>query len=143
MKLAIGYWPIIVDGQEKAAETKEESKQAFKELRDILLKESDWMFSVDSPLTDEQKAEWTTWRTYLRDLPSTWTTRTTFTKGLEITDPPLAYRPSTWANVEIETIEAQIAASKAAYDAQKAAELAEHEAAHAAWELENNPNTSS
>ena len=37
--------------------------------RDTLLKESDWALASDSPLTDEQKTEATTYRQALRDLP--------------------------------------------------------------------------
>ena len=39
--------------------------------RNELLKESDWTQAVDSPLPDSKKAEWTTYRQALRDLPST------------------------------------------------------------------------
>ena len=37
--------------------------------RDIALKNSDWALASDSPLTDEQKTEATTYRQALRDLP--------------------------------------------------------------------------
>ena len=37
--------------------------------RDRLLVESDWTQSPDSPLTDEKKKEWATYRQSLRDLP--------------------------------------------------------------------------
>lgn len=36
--------------------------------RDIALKDSDWALGSDSPLTDEQKTEATTYRQALRDL---------------------------------------------------------------------------
>jgi hypothetical protein len=39
--------------------------------RTYLLRESDWTQTADSPLTDEKKAEWATYRQTLRDLPST------------------------------------------------------------------------
>lgn len=38
--------------------------------RDLLLKECDWTQGADSPLSDEKKAEWATYRQALRDLPS-------------------------------------------------------------------------
>tara|TARA_B100001093_G_scaffold510803_1_gene577360 strand:- start:1436 stop:1720 length:285 start_codon:yes stop_codon:yes gene_type:complete len=38
--------------------------------RDNLLAESDWTQAVDSPLTDEKKAEWVTYRAALRNLPT-------------------------------------------------------------------------
>ena len=37
--------------------------------RNTLLVESDWTQYVDSPLSDEAKAEWVTYRESLRDLP--------------------------------------------------------------------------
>ena len=37
--------------------------------RNTLLTESDWTQYNDSPLTDEAKAEWVTYRESLRDLP--------------------------------------------------------------------------
>ena len=39
--------------------------------RAIKLIESDWTQATDSPLTDEVKASWTTYRQQLRDLPAT------------------------------------------------------------------------
>ena len=37
--------------------------------RTALLKESDWTLMPDSPLSDEKKKEWATYRQSLRDLP--------------------------------------------------------------------------
>lgn len=42
--------------------------------RDRLLTESDWTQSPDSPLTDEKKTEWATYRTSLRNLTNGLTT---------------------------------------------------------------------
>ncbi len=39
--------------------------------RNSLLIQSDWTQIADSPLTDEKKAEWATYRQELRDFPST------------------------------------------------------------------------
>lgn len=60
---------------------------AFRHSRNILLSESDWTQAVDSPLTDEQKAEWATYRQTLRDLPSTLETYDEIT-GVEWPDTP-------------------------------------------------------
>lgn len=38
--------------------------------RNVLLGRSDWTQAVDSPLTDEQKQSWRTYRQALRDLPA-------------------------------------------------------------------------
>ena len=46
----------------------------FEELRlerNKLLAQSDWTQANDSPLTDSKKVEWASYRTLLRDLPST------------------------------------------------------------------------
>lgn len=41
-----------------------------REQRDLLLQQSDWTQSNDSPLSSEQKQEWAAYRQALRDLPS-------------------------------------------------------------------------
>ncbi|MBO59915.1 MAG: hypothetical protein CL440_06895 [Acidimicrobiaceae bacterium] len=46
--------------------------------RNALLIESDWTQMADSPLTDEKKAEWATYRQELRDFPSTATKQSEF-----------------------------------------------------------------
>ena len=42
----------------------------FREKRNRKLKASDWTQMEDSPLSDSKKAEWATYRTQLRNLPS-------------------------------------------------------------------------
>lgn len=42
----------------------------FRRQRDALLANTDWTQSPDSPLTDDQKASWRTYRQALRDLPA-------------------------------------------------------------------------
>ena len=63
------YVEIEVDNQENpnALNNKKKNKR---NKRNILLKETDWAFVSDSPLTDEQKTEATTYRQALRDLPA-------------------------------------------------------------------------
>jgi len=39
--------------------------------RNILLAKSDWTQANDSPLSNDKKIEWASYRTLLRDLPST------------------------------------------------------------------------
>jgi len=43
---------------------------AHREQRNALLAASDWTQANDSPLAAEKKVEWATYRTALRDLPS-------------------------------------------------------------------------
>ncbi len=72
----------LVDG-ERIELTKEEIKELddiaaeadldftfTRSLRNGKLGECDWTQMTDSPLTDEKKAEWATYRQELRDLPS-------------------------------------------------------------------------
>tara|TARA_S200002703_G_scaffold138427_1_gene128615 strand:- start:826 stop:1227 length:402 start_codon:yes stop_codon:yes gene_type:complete len=61
--------------------------EAFRHTRNVLLSESDWTQAVDSPLTNEQKAEWVTYRQILRDLPGTLETFDEIT-GIEWPDKP-------------------------------------------------------
>ena len=42
----------------------------LRKIRNALLRESDWTQVNDSPLTDEQKQAWATYRQILRDLPA-------------------------------------------------------------------------
>lgn len=42
----------------------------LRQYRNISLLESDWTQTLDAPLTDSKKAEWSTYRQQLRDLPS-------------------------------------------------------------------------
>ncbi len=44
---------------------------ALRNVRDILLRESDWTQFTDSPLSESKKNEWKTYRQSLRDLPAT------------------------------------------------------------------------
>lgn len=39
-------------------------------MKNRLLSESDWTALIDSPLTEEKKTEWATYRQALRDLPA-------------------------------------------------------------------------
>ena len=50
--------------------TLEDEKSSFRKVRDNLLQKSDWTLSTDSPLTNSQKTEVTTYRQTLRDLPA-------------------------------------------------------------------------
>ena len=42
-------------------------------IRKTLLQESDWTQASDSPLSNDKKAEWATYRQQLRDLPNNYT----------------------------------------------------------------------
>ena len=55
--------------------------------RQLLLSESDWTQTADSPLSDSKKAEWATYRQKLRDLPTTYSGETDGTKIIFPTPP--------------------------------------------------------
>jgi len=62
----------IADIQELQSSTTREARvaQSMRSERNTLLAASDWTQANDSPLTDEAKASWVTYRTALRNLPN-------------------------------------------------------------------------
>ena len=54
------------------------TSQQIRNKRLYLLQDCDWTVVVDSPLSDEKKAEWSTYRQALRDLPSQYTDEDNF-----------------------------------------------------------------
>jgi len=46
------------------------AKENLEKKRDIKLKKCDWTQATDSPLSDEKKAEWATYRQAVRDVPA-------------------------------------------------------------------------
>ena len=51
------------------AEIKKQKLSGIRSKRDTLLVASDWTQFIDSPLTDEKKKDWQTYRQALRDMP--------------------------------------------------------------------------
>lgn len=67
-------WQLVdMNDEEKAAEDASAASQA-RARRNFMLSQSDWTRLDDTPLTDEQKAAWATYRQALRDI----TTQTGF-----------------------------------------------------------------
>ena len=54
----------------EAPEIAEDYKNQVRQQRNALLAASDWTQANDSPLANDKKIEWATYRTALRDLPS-------------------------------------------------------------------------
>ena len=50
----------------------EEPKNELRKIRNRALTRTDWTQATDAPLTDEQKAEWRTYRTALRNITDTY-----------------------------------------------------------------------
>lgn len=99
MKLAISRW-VYSDGvTEKQPETIQELDWCMRDLREVLLKESDWTVGVDSPLSQSVKDEWIAWRQWMRDITQH-ITITDVVEYVEILDPPVSGRPKSWVNVE-------------------------------------------
>jgi len=55
---------------EEAAEAVEDLKKSNRQKRNDLLAASDWTQANDSPLANDKKIEWASYRTALRNLPS-------------------------------------------------------------------------
>jgi len=64
---------VVVDGalQSVASETPEYT-QWMRNRRNLLLTQCDWTQAVDSPLSDSVKSQWQTYRTALRNLPTSY-----------------------------------------------------------------------
>lgn len=97
MILQLHGYPLTVDNIDLGASTPTHYEYVAKLMRWILLNESDWVMLPDSPLTDSERQEWVQWRQYLRDLGGIFSQE--LGETLEITDPPVSYRPATWINL--------------------------------------------
>lgn len=97
MILQLHGYPINVDGVELGACNSTHYSYVVKLMRWMLLNESDWVMLPDSPLSDSDRQDWKQWRQYLRDLGDTFNQE--LGETLEITDPPVNYRPETWVNL--------------------------------------------
>ena len=62
-------WMPFVSAEDRAQEALDEVASDNRDTRNQLLSDSDWTQMPDSPLTDEAKALWLTYRTSLRNLP--------------------------------------------------------------------------
>ena len=73
-------------------------KIALRDIRDVLLKESDWIQNSDSQIPQETKQEWLDYRQLLRDFPSS-LDGSVLGSVVEFPEPPVLYRPRTWVNL--------------------------------------------
>ena len=100
MQILLNGYPYVdfTTGIETIADTSEKKFQAMKFLRDILLKECDWIMVSDSPFSDDVKSEWAVWRQWMRDI----TIHCPVVTGdfVEVPDPPIVGRPASWVNVD-------------------------------------------
>jgi hypothetical protein len=97
MLIQIYGWTLSTTGL--GAQTQEELAQALREMRDVLLKESDWTQMPDCPLSEEIKNDWRIWRQEMRDITSTVSYPLENTIQLPVT--PEAGRPLSWGNWDL------------------------------------------
>jgi len=97
MLIQIYGWPLGTT--DKSAITQEELVQALREMRDVLLKESDWTQMPDCPISEEIKNDWRIWRQAMRDITSTVSYPLENTIQLPVT--PEAGRPVSWNNWDL------------------------------------------
>jgi hypothetical protein len=61
-------WSVFQKEQEQVDQENEAQAEAVRSQRNNLLAKSDWTVLADSPLTEEQRTEWVTYRQALRDI---------------------------------------------------------------------------
>lgn len=89
-----------MDSTDTPATSQEELLTALREMRDVLLKESDWTQVPDNTLSEEIKNDWRIWRQGLRDITNTCPTPIPYVVDLGAT--PSVGRPKTWDNWDID-----------------------------------------
>jgi len=99
MLIQLYYWPLGATGE--PATTQEELLMALREMRDVLLKESDWTQMSDCPLSEEIKNDWRIWRQEMRDITSL--VSLPLENTLQLPIPPVTGRPSSWNNWDLNT----------------------------------------
>lgn len=97
MLIQIYCWALNTTNEQ--AKTQEQLVQALREMRDVLLKESDWTQMPDCPLSEEIKNDWRIWRQEMRDITSTVSYPLENTVQLPI--PPETGRPLSWNNWDL------------------------------------------
>lgn len=97
MLIQLYCWPLLSNNE--PAKTQEQLAQALREMRQVLLNESDWTQMQDCPLSEEIKNDWRIWRQEMRDITSTVSTPLQNTIQLPI--PPESGRPLSWDNWDL------------------------------------------
>ena len=77
---------------------------ALRDIRDVLLRESDWTQNNDCQIPQEIKQEWLDYRQQLRDFPSSFS-GSVLGSVVEFPEPPVLYRPRTWVNLIVQESE--------------------------------------
>lgn len=100
MKIRLENWLIgfTPDREPIIAIDQDGFKIALRDMRDVLLKESDWIQNSDCQIPQETKQEWLDYRQQLRDFPSS-LSGSVLDSVVEFPEPPVLYRPRTWVNL--------------------------------------------
>ncbi len=99
MKLNIYNWPYV-DIESPGGRhpvTADELMYTMKDIREVMLKESDWTVGNDSPLSESDRQSWIEWRQWMRDISAHCSPREG-DKWVEIPNPPRS-APKSWINV--------------------------------------------
>ncbi len=99
MKLNIYNWPYV-DIESPGGRhpvTADELMYTMKDIREVMLKESDWTVGNDSPLSESDRQSWIEWRQWMRDISAHCSPREG-DKWVEIPNPPRS-SPKSWINV--------------------------------------------
>ena len=99
MLIQLYGYPLCSTGE--PAITQEELLQGLREMRDVLLKESDWTQMPDCPLSEEIKNDWRIWRQDMRDITSF--IPAILENTIELPIPPETGRPQSWDNWDLNT----------------------------------------
>lgn len=98
MRLQLYGWPK--NDMSGISQTQEELMAALREMRDVLLRECDWIMLPDCQLSQELIDQWKLWRQYMRDLPSL--ADNPLPNTIQFNDPPEDGRPKSWDNWDLE-----------------------------------------
>ena len=94
MILPLDCVPLGIDydnGGYIVATTHEEFLTVLRQHRNVMLAQTDWRIYNDSPLSEEEKAEWIAYRAYLRNLTDN--LPDVLGPSIEIQDPPTSGGP--------------------------------------------------
>jgi len=97
MLIQIYGYPLDTTGE--PATTQEELVMALRQMRQVLLGESDWTQMPDCPLSEEIKNDWRIWRQEMRDITSM--VSLPLENTIELPIPPIAGRPTSWDNWDL------------------------------------------
>lgn len=101
MRIRIYGWEITQPfGASRPAVIQEDLLQALRDMRDVLLKESDWTQLPDCTLSEEVKNDWRIWRQSMRDITQTVDYPLAYT--ILLPEPPVTGRPKSWLNWDVD-----------------------------------------